>query len=619
MHRWLPLGRDLGQTLNLYGYVLAYTHKTVSVVFANVSLYHVTLYTPVICFCIGLGALCLFLYPSYGLMFSLTVGLILATLLGSIERSTAGFGDRDAWCLMMGLLAVLTYLMSLRAERPRQRLLWTLTSGFTVFIGGLSWEGFGVFLSVIIVVECWRFLSTETEEGLSLYLLWVLTFVPTLYAASEAYRNGYGFAKHLAAFLLLPPIVVLGIRGLRHLLVSKFCKLRAHARTLALGLTLGSVSLALGYVFIQQSTFAETTVPLSENAVMQAMTELRAPHYGYWVYRYGTVFIFGSFGFVCISFSRFKRYGLFVSIPLALFTLFSFFRQPLDKLWGEPSGNALFGISLAGCALALIFVAWKGRKTKSPSELVFIAFTVWFLLWVALARDAKRYDFFIGVPLAFGAAVLLDRIAETLTQRLLHSVYVTAKFREDIKAVPLKIVTATILLIGLMCLPPQHAHTFRARETAEEMRASTPSASVAMAMFWIKAKLPRTAIVAAHWAYGSQLNVLGRVKTITDQDTYLQNWILLYNEHVHKAVSESAALEFLKTHGATHIMLTKRAPSDSFLRGELSSAFLPVYPKMKFADATVKVWAIDYPADIKTDGKYLETGFPEIDAHLQLK
>lgn len=26
MHRWLPLGRDLGQTLNLYGYALAYIY-----------------------------------------------------------------------------------------------------------------------------------------------------------------------------------------------------------------------------------------------------------------------------------------------------------------------------------------------------------------------------------------------------------------------------------------------------------------------------------------------------------------------------------------------------------------------------------------------------------------
>ena len=60
MHRWLPLGRDLGQTLNLYPYVLAYVHKAVAVVFPNLTLYHVTLYMPVICFCIGLGVLCFF-------------------------------------------------------------------------------------------------------------------------------------------------------------------------------------------------------------------------------------------------------------------------------------------------------------------------------------------------------------------------------------------------------------------------------------------------------------------------------------------------------------------------------------------------------------------------------
>ena len=106
MHRWLPVGRDLGQTLNLYGYVLAYTHKAVAWVFPNVTLYDVTLYLPVICFCIGIGALCLFLYHTEGLLFSSIVGVILATLPGSIERSAAGFGDRDAWCLMVGLLAV---------------------------------------------------------------------------------------------------------------------------------------------------------------------------------------------------------------------------------------------------------------------------------------------------------------------------------------------------------------------------------------------------------------------------------------------------------------------------------------------------------------------------------
>ena len=171
MHRWLPVGRDLEQTLNLYGYVLAYTHKAVSQIFPNITLYHVSLYMPVVCFCIGLGALCLYLYHTYGLLFSSIVGVILATLPGSIERSTAGFGDRDAFCLMLGILAVVTYLISLQAETSRKRLFWTFASGFTVFLGGISWEGFGVFLSVIIVVELWRFLTSETEEGLRLWLM----------------------------------------------------------------------------------------------------------------------------------------------------------------------------------------------------------------------------------------------------------------------------------------------------------------------------------------------------------------------------------------------------------------------------------------------------------------
>ena len=210
MHRWLPLGRDLGQTLNFYGYVLAYIHKALTLVFPSVKLYHVSVYMPVVCFCIGLGALCLFLYQTHGWLFSAIVGILLGTLPGSIERSTAGFGDRDAFCLMLGLLAVITYLASLQANTPQKRLLWTLASGFTVFLGGISWEGFGVFLSVILVVEIYRFLSSETEDELGLYALWVCCFVPTLYLASPAYRNGYGFAEHLFAFVLVPPVVLLG-------------------------------------------------------------------------------------------------------------------------------------------------------------------------------------------------------------------------------------------------------------------------------------------------------------------------------------------------------------------------------------------------------------------------
>ncbi|MYA99336.1 hypothetical protein F4X90_06620 [Candidatus Poribacteria bacterium] len=115
-----------------------------------------------------------------------------------------------SWCLMLGILSVTTYLISLETQHPRKRFLWTLASGFTVFLGGMSWEGFGVFLSVLLVVEIWRFLSSEKEKGIVFYLIWVLTFVPALYLASPAYRSGQGFATHLFAFMLVPPTALLG-------------------------------------------------------------------------------------------------------------------------------------------------------------------------------------------------------------------------------------------------------------------------------------------------------------------------------------------------------------------------------------------------------------------------
>ena len=625
MYRWLPLGRDLGQTLNLYGYVLAYTHKAVSAVFPNITLYHVCLYMPVVCFCIGLCALCLYLYHAYDLIFSITAGVILATLPGSIERSTAGFGDRDAFCLMIGILSVVTYLVSLQvSDTPRKRLIWTLISGVIVFLGGLSWEGFGVFLSVIMIVMLYRFLTSEKGGELGLYALWVCCFVPTLYLASPAYRSGYAFAEHLTAFILVPPVVLLSMRAIRYLLISKVDRLRPHRRTVSFGLILTSVTLACGYVWIQQNTFVDTTVPISDSPVMQAMSELKTPHFNYWMIRYGSVFIIGSLGFIFMPIIFWKKQGVLFSLPLALFTLFSFFRQPLDKLWGEPFGNILFGIALVGCAIGILLLAWQQKNEVSTSEVVFIAFCLCFLAWVALSRDAKRYDFFIGVPLAFGATSLLYSVSETLTQRLRHSDYVTDKFREDFTPLKLKRGAALILLSALMFLPLRHAHTYRSLYAAKQMRNVTPgytrvnAAFLYMQTFLVRKVQPKDIpIVAAHWGYGSQLNVLAGVKTIIDQDTYLQNWILLYNRHVHNATSESEALAFLKTHNATHLMLTKKDPTNSFLRGELSEAFLPVYPKKNFADATVKIWAIEYPADIRTDPNYLKTGFPEIDENLQ--
>ncbi len=570
MDRWLPLGRDNTQLLPLWSYALAYIHKAFSAFLPNLSLYRWTLYAPTFCFCIGLAALCLFLYRRYGLLFSSLVGFFMATLPSAIARSTAGFSDRDAWCWMLGVLVVTLHVASLQAQHPRRRWLLTCASGFTMFLGGYSWEGFGVFGLIIIFIELWQFLTSKTEDGLLYYGVWVLTFVPPLYILSPAYHSGYGFAKYLTPLVLMPPLALLGMRALRYLLLSKVEKLRPHARTLAFGLIgVGCLS-ALGYVLTQIDTFASTTVPLSQNALMSIIGELQNPEFRYWRTLYGSTFVFGSLGVILIflrlsattqnnTHRNWKRYRdrLLTTLPLVLFLLTTFFREPLDNIAGEATGTLLFFTALGGTLVCLLLTAWQ-RQTSAKNEIASVAMTAWFVIWLALTRDATRYNFFFCLSTAFFTATFIEFLANTASEKLRTSKYTSDAFREKFLHTPLK----TGIVVGLLALilfwgtiGGYAKHIIPAGREHHTVFPTEPAETEAYR--WMKKELSRDAIVAANFDHGTLMNVLGGVKTIIDQDHYLQHWIHLYNRHVFGARSEREALEFLKTHNATHLLLSE--------------------------------------------------------------
>ena len=593
MHRWLPLGRDLGQTLNLYSYVLAYTHKAVAWSFPDITLYHVTFYAPVFCFCIGLGALCFFLSRAFGGLFSSFVGILLATLPGTITRSIAGFSDRDSWCLMLGLLSIITYLTSLQVQAPRKRFFWTLISGGFVFLGGLSWEGFGVFLSVILFVEIWRFLSSEIEEGLGFYLLWVCTFVPTLYLASPAYRSGYGFAEHLFAFMLMPPVILVGIRVLRDLLITKapFAgKLRPHARTLSLGFTLASLALALGYLLIQRHTFAETTVPLSQTPLMQSVQELRDFKYHSWVALYGSISFLGCIGLMVSCMHRWKTLGSVFVFPTALFIVTIFLSEELNALLGRDTSRMLLLASISLSIGIVLLIAWRINR-RSKDEEVYIAGIAWLFFWLALTRDASRYSFFLGPAIAFFTAELIQVGSTTLIKKLKRR----NLLRQKNSQLLLKSGIVLVALTALMFWQPLGGYAMRLVTSIKIVkRTSSGNLARKKAVRWMKAQLSSNAVVAANWSYGSQLNVLGGVKTIIDQDHYIPHWIHLYNRHIFCGQSEREAFQFLKTHKATHLMISETslvaaAPNHSAigststrnLRFEITPLLIVKHPKKK--------------------------------------
>ena len=561
MHRWLPHGRDNGQIFPLYAYAIAYTHKAIGWISPKLTLYHIQVYLSAICFTLGLGVLCFFLAGTYGVVFAAIVTLLLATLPGSIERSAAGFGDRDAWCWMLGILAVISYLWKESMDPGRRRWIVTALAGFTVFLGGMSWEGFGFFVLMIVAIELYKFCSTDTEQHLKEYFLYMLMFVPWLYLISPAYRSGFGFSTHVAALMLLPPLTVFVLRGGRYLLLKYVEQLRPHPRKLAWGLTLLSIAAGVGYIFMQAGTFAETAYPFRESQLMQGIGELGDPTFRYWAGRYGAVFVLGSLGLITASLHLWKWKGLPLVVSLALFVGTTFFRTQVNGWIGADTCNTLFFVSLG--LIVLSFAVACFNKEKAENELVTLATLAWFLLWVGLSRGGKRHDFFIGLPLAYGTAWLLYFSPVHLIQRLKDAEILYPYVKERLATA----IFTVIALIVVLFWTPIGGHAHKSVYAAARMRSPIPGQNSRAETFkWMSESLPKESVMAANWDYGTQLNVLGSVNTVVDSDHFLPHWIYLYYRHVFSAQGAREALAFLKTHKATHLMLTERGVTSSSRR-----------------------------------------------------
>ena len=123
---------------------------------------------------------------------------------------------------------------------------------------------------------------------------------------------------------------------------------------------------------------------------------------------------------------------------------------------------------------------------------------------------------------------------------------------------------------------------------------------------WMKTHLPSTAVVASEWSYGTELNVLAGVRTVTGPDHYIPYWIELYHRHVEHAKNEYELMTFLFSHDVTHLLVTEKQPAGTLLRsGSLSEAFQPRYPESGFETASVKLYEMLYPPESEKRSEYL--------------
>ena len=282
----------------------------------------------------------------------------------------------------------------------------------------------------------------------------------------------------------------------------------------------------------------------------------------------------------------------------------------------------LISISVFIAGMGILFVKAYGKHIRAEISSRTRCFDrnslfllVWFILMMFAARGAKRFEFFfvpvVSVAGGYAFVQLLRRIArDTDFPKLFFSVmfvllgwefvametdiitflaklagnstnhtanlviticwtvicmgfafwqiYKKSRFKRCVSQCLMLtgLVTSLVFLVGFSPFRQLPSYTrISFTQTGSNYKFITPA--MHRAFEWMETHIPQSGVIAASWEHGSFLNLYANRATIIDAEP-IPYWVYLMNRHLMLGQTEEEALEFLKTHRVTHLLITQR-------------------------------------------------------------
>ncbi len=445
IQRWQPEGRDLTTSANLFSFVLAYTYHLLHRFFRDIHLYSVAVYSSISCYMLCL----LVLYGLWRNIFSPSVSLLAVNFTAifptlNLHRSSTGFGDRDAFVLLLWLLMYLFYMKTESTQNGLrnpslqfEKYFYAALSGITAGLLALTWEGSGLATAILTVWLGLRVLRAQfSRHDTLIYSVWYLCFMIPSLVFTRTYHN-----------IWLPyTFLTLVVPTLFHIYLLFFSrKMGEHHRltfwtfrslfTFA-SCTAGFISLVVLTVlhppdiqaFFQQ-LFDNFVSPLGNAPLMQSIAELTDLSGLRFLATYSVAGLAAMAGCGLLAhhfFSHEKRgdnnpkkgsaffwFGLLGFETILCGTVFSLFITDMRLSFGIYS-LSLFG---GGITIAGAYLFYGGSETLNGGNNKFLFILIWALILLFISRGAERYLFFLDVLLAVMSSFLILEIFRFISGR----------------------------------------------------------------------------------------------------------------------------------------------------------------------------------------------------------
>ena len=434
--RWYPVGVDSSTQLLTYPYTLAFLYQCVSLFFRVVTIEQAVMFSSLLFFSLSLIAFFFLIQRLLGWATALLSTNLCVVVPATLGYSVIGNVDRDAFCLFLALVSYYLYLRAYQSDRLRNRLILGLLSGVVMTLLGLTWQGVGLFISIIVLLNFILFLLTSYRwADLYLYLTWFGPVILGLLSFKAVYRDLS--QAHTMLAVVLPCgflLIVLLFTGIsKHSKLSELCtfkgKIPLSFAITAIAITAGSLALLLfspGAFELIHRAWIHFLAPFGSGRLAASIEELQKRGAMSWFVWPGYFFFFIVAGALLLMKKIVQAAQMNVWLSLTFFqlllvgTILTRFVSIEDSSYESPLMIALYASSLIVFAIGITGVYlwgyYKQRKTPAESspDIGDLFLLVLFCILLFISRGAMRFEFFFApVAMALGCYTVV-RVLSTL-------------------------------------------------------------------------------------------------------------------------------------------------------------------------------------------------------------
>ncbi len=615
--RYYPLGYSNLEEFNFLSHFIVYLYKFLHFFNSNVTLEYVDVIFPAVIFSLTLIPFYFLVKKLFNYKVALLSAAFLTVMPGFLYRTMSGVGDKESLAIFFFFTSLYFFVEAIKSEK-KSGYLHGLLSGLSTAILGSIWGGvnfifliLGLYILIKVILN-----SLDKREFYAYVLWWLSTFILLNIFYNKVY--GFksiilAFTSQitlvaLASGLIYLLIVEFNVFNLQNKIslekypmgiLSILSTGMAAFLSIPLGLTIyysGGIKFYFYFIFNKGMSFiAYLTKPFSRDVWASTVAENVQPFIKGWILEFGWIyFLLILIASVLIFYELFrglKKHKLALTSFFAFFIFgFIFNRYSDDSILNGLSGFSkflytgsiiTFAIVISGYFLYSFYknkLPYKEIETKNfeesknsqsfeETERKKIE-----LYNLKLSQDKALYDKFININktylflliwfviTAFGARSTIRLVFLFVpVTTVLVSYFLVKIFDYGLSTNDKLYKFCALVFVGLIIFVPfvEGGLIERAEITIYKSKTMLPrfDHQWQIAMNWVRENTSKDSVFAHWWDYGYWLQTFGERATLSDGGNARGAINYFIGRHLLTGRNRTEALELLKTHNATHLLI----------------------------------------------------------------